>query len=1269
MQTKFYSALISIFFILSVNTAFAIPPTTQTYNLYFNSVDGGSLRLNWSNGNGARRIVIAREAVAVTASPVNGTDYLADDDFNQGQQVAAGQYVVFDGSGTYADIKNLQPATVYHFSVYEYNGTASSTEYIAVGSVASAATLSAPTAQATNLTFTNVTGNSMKINWQAGNGTRRIVLLRKDEPVNANPADLVNYSSSSTFTIGDEIGSGNYVVHNGTGNSVTVTALSPSSTYHVAVFEANGTATPVFLTVNPLTGSRQTLPRPTEEASGVGFTQINGNSFRLAWTNGNGSKRIIIMRAGADVNVLPVDGTDYLAPVSSPFNTAPEISGGNKVIYDNTGNSLDVTGLVPNTTYYVKIFEYDGSGTSIAYQVDSFGFGQQATLSAPTSQAINVTFTNITGNSITVNWINGNGSKRIVLAKSGAPVDAVPVDLVNHSAQAAFMSGAQLGTGNYVVYNGSSNTVTVTGLSTSLTYHFAVFEANGSSAPVYNTISPAVNSATTSDRPTLPASSITNSMVEGNSMRISWTNGNGTRRIVVARMNAAVDAIPQDGVDYLAATSSPFNSAPEITEGQKVIYDNTGNFTDLTGLTTGNVYHFRVYEYSGTGSGITYLQSSPPFNNFPTLVAPTQAAVAQPATNIAGNSMTLNWTNGNGAKRVVFLKEGAPVDVIPADYSLYSGTNNFSTATTVGNGNKIVYNGNLNNVTVSNLSLNTTYHYAIFEYNGTLGPVYIQTAATGTVTTFATPTTPSGNLSFTSIDGNQMKLNWTGGNGLRRIIIAREGAAVDAVPVNSTDYLLANSSPFNTAPEITPGQKVVYDNNGESYEIKGLNPNKTYHFRIYEYSGTGASITYLTSLYAFNSQATLSAPTIQATTLSFTSVASNSMIVGWTNGDGARRLLVAKKGSPVDVTPADLTLYAPSTAFMNGSQIGTGNYVLMASSASNLTVTNLQPGTTYHYAIFEYNGNEGPVYLKPGTTGMATTIGPPSTEASSAFASAISNNSAQLNWINGSGNRRLVLMKKDAPVDALPVNNASYFANSFFSSGTDIGSGNYVVFDGIQNFVTVTNLEVGHSYHFAVFEYNEFGTTSQFLLTNPARGTLTTVVLPVTMIHFKAKAEQGSVKLEWATSQELNSRSFEIERSNDGISFVLTGSKQAAGNSITRKDYLYIDQNAFNGNNYYRLKQIDLDGSHRYSNVVKVSVDKQQLISKFINPVQGKLTLVMASEPKATIAFIYDSDGRLMNKIAINQQRTDIDVSRLSTGIYVIEVVAGDKHESRRFIR
>ncbi len=98
----------------------------------------------------------------------------------------------------------------------------------------------------------------------------------------------------------------------------------------------------------------------------------------------------------------------------------------------------------------------------------------------PTTNSSSLSFSNIGCNSIDLSWTSGNGANRIVVA-STSPISGTPTDQTNYNAN-SFGAGDVIAAGEYVVYNGSGNSFTVAGLSTTTTYYFAIFEYNGVAA-------------------------------------------------------------------------------------------------------------------------------------------------------------------------------------------------------------------------------------------------------------------------------------------------------------------------------------------------------------------------------------------------------------------------------------------------------------------------------------------------------------------------------------------------------------------------------------------------------------------------------------------------------------------------------------------------------------------------------------------------------------------------------------------------------------------
>ncbi|MGV3504080.1 MAG: T9SS type A sorting domain-containing protein [Adhaeribacter sp.] len=161
-----------------------------------------------------------------------------------------------------------------------------------------------------------------------------------------------------------------------------------------------------------------------------------------------------------------------------------------------------------------------------------------------------------------------------------------------------------------------------------------------------------------------------------------------------------------------------------------------------------------------------------------------------------------------------------------------------------------------------------------------------------------------------------------------------------------------------------------------STQLGGLLPNTTYFLRAY---ATNAAGTAYGEEFSFTTQSVaLAAEPTVAATLRASQVGPASLQLHFAGGNGARRLVLARKGAAVDALPADAVTYAAGAAFGAGAELGTGNFVLYAGTGTSLAVTGLQPNTTYHFAVVEYNDNdtryaENYLTTRPAVLSQATT--------------------------------------------------------------------------------------------------------------------------------------------------------------------------------------------------------------------------------------------------------------------------------------------------------
>ncbi len=164
----------------------------------------------------------------------------------------------------------------------------------------------------------------------------------------------------------------------------------------------------------------------------------------------------------------------------------------------------------------------------------------------------------------------------------------------------------------------------------------------------------------------------------------------------------------------------------------------------------------------------------------------------------------------------------------------------------------------------------------------------------------------------------------------------------------------------------------------------------------------------------------------------------------------------------------------------------------------------------------------------------------------------------------------------------------------------------------------------------------------------------TTTPLPVTLMHFAAKAEGHNVLLSWSTASEINSKGFVVERSFDAKTWnevIWEASKAVNGNSKEKLDYNTTDKNLAPGIVYYRLKQLDFNGVVSVSEVRAVMV-KSNGLSIYPNPASNVVT-VAGLAAKHTVSVL-DVTGRVVMTAAVGINDNTIDVAALAEGVYTV---------------
>ncbi len=246
---------------------------------------------------------------------------------------------------------------------------------------------------------------------------------------------------------------------------------------------------------------------------------------------------------------------------------------------------------------------------------------------------------------------------------------------------------------------------------------------------------------------------------------------------------------------------------------------------------------------------------------------------------------------------------------------------------------------------------------------------------------------------------------------------------------------------------------------------------------------------------------------------------------------------------------------------------------------------------------------------------------------------------------------------------SITLNGTSSNNSEFFDPGTGYTNRLAVSTTGagasITNLVFVSPTQITFK---IVWPTTLSGTTQTLTITNPDLQNVTTTytlptgcaLVPLNLLSFTGKGIDKRVQLDWVTSNEINSDYILVEKSIDKINF----SELARLNSIgvNGGTYQHFDNNPADIN-YYRLKQVDVNGEFKYSNIITVKFNEKLGFSIYPNPANASLTLEYPAGFKNGMIHLIDAPGkRVFSKKVLESNKTILDISIISSGIYVVEM-------------
>ncbi len=177
-------------------------------------------------------------------------------------------------------------------------------------------------------------------------------------------------------------------------------------------------------------------------------------------------------------------------------------------------------------------------------------------------------------------------------------------------------------------------------------------------------------------------------------------------------------------------------------------------------------------------------------------------------------------------------------------------------------------------------------------------------------------------------------------------------------------------------------------------------------------------------------------------------------------------------------------------------------------------------------------------------------------------------------------------------------------------------------------------------------------------------------LLPLNLLSFTANAIGQSVLLNWRTTNEVNTKSFVVERSTDAANWSKTGSVNAKGSGAGT--YALYDTKPAAGRNYYRIRMVDKDGTVTYSPIQSVifSAKGNSVFTIMPNPANTSATLYLDKNIKSGKVLVYDEHGRTVQTLTISNLTNgyQLETSKLAAGTYWVNITTGTTVETGKII-
>ncbi len=194
------------------------------------TIDYDHIDISWDQNTNSDSVLLVWNSVNTFGDPQEEISYSAGDELSGG-----GTVLYFNDVTSQYTHNALQSNEKYYYKIWSYDGSGYSTGV----NISASTTCQEPTAQVSDIQFENLSETELTLNWQRGTGDKLLIVASEGSPVYEDPVNSVEYTASSTFGSGEELGSGSYAVYKGIEDSVRIDGLKEGTIYYFKLFEYN----------------------------------------------------------------------------------------------------------------------------------------------------------------------------------------------------------------------------------------------------------------------------------------------------------------------------------------------------------------------------------------------------------------------------------------------------------------------------------------------------------------------------------------------------------------------------------------------------------------------------------------------------------------------------------------------------------------------------------------------------------------------------------------------------------------------------------------------------------------------------------------------------------------------------------------------------------------------------------------------------------------------------------------------------------------------